>query len=202
MDSTGGDCRLFSVIMLYEVLFMKKHLIPLLSAALVFGGCGSAKTGGDVSRYETYYKAIEENTKFAQASEFYSISAEMTEWDDGTHRYYVIFDEPKISMYDIVIMAVEDNRPYEEAIKMMPSSGIFDATSSMIPNQVNSKAGFVKGLIISGECEEDTVELDMMVEWKDRTGKNVTREFISFSLGMDGIIPESSEAPQGEENDG
>lgn len=181
---------------------MKKYLIPLISAAFVFGGCTPAKSGGDVSRYETYYRAIEENTKFLESSEYYTISAEMTEWDDGTHRYYVIFDEPKISMYDIVIMAVEDNRPYEEAVKMMPSSGIFDATSSMIPNQVNSKAGFVKGLIISGECDEDVVELDMVVEWKDRTGKNVTREFISFSLGMEGIIHSGNEeeAPQEDQN--
>lgn len=182
---------------------MKKHLTVLIGAAVFLGACTPAKTGGDVSRYETYYRAIEENTKFLETSEYYTVSAEMTQWDDGTYRYYVIFDEPKTSMYDIVIMAVEDNRPYEEAIKMMPSSGIFDATSSMIPNQVNSKAGFVKGLIISGECEEDTVELDMMVEWKDRTGKNITREFISFSLGMEGIIhAQADETPQEDGTDG
>jgi hypothetical protein len=103
-------------------------------------------------------------------------------------------------MYDIVIMAVEDNRPYEEAVKMMPSSGIFDATSSMIPNQVNSKAGFVKGLIISGECDEEPVELDIMVEWKDRSGKNATREFLTMELGMNGIISgNEEEVPQEEQ---
>ena len=42
----------------------------------------------------------------------------MTQWDDGTYRYYVIFDEPKISMYDIVIMTVENGKPYEESVKM------------------------------------------------------------------------------------
>ncbi len=180
---------------------MKKYLIPVIALSFLLGACGAKNTDGDVTRYETYYRAIEENTKYITASENYTISAEMTQWDDGTYRYYLIFDEPRISMYDIVIMAVEDNRPYEEAIKMMPSSGIFDATSSMIPNQVNSKAGFVKGLIISGECDEQPVELDIMVEWKDRSGKNVTREFITMELGMEGIISGGEEeTPQGDQN--
>lgn len=176
---------------------MRKLLIPLTLSAALICGCSASRPGGEVTRYETYYRAIEENTKFIDESGYYSLSAEMTQWDDGTYRYYVIIDEPKISMYDIVIMGVEDGRPYEEAVKMMPSSGIFDATSSMIPNQVNSKAGFVKGLIISGECDEQPIGLSVMVEWKDRTGKNTTREFLRFELGMEGII-HTAEETQGE----
>ena len=196
----GGEGRLFSVIILVEVLSMKRYLIPVIAGSLLLSACGKKGSDGDVTRYETYYRAVTENTKFTTESENYTVSAEMTQWDDGTYRYYVIFDEPRISMYDIVIMAVEDNRPYEEAVKMMPSSGIFDATSSMIPNQVNSKAGFVKGLIISGECDEEPVELDIMVEWKDRSGKNATREFLSMELGMDGIISgNEEEVPQEEQ---
>ena len=184
---------------------MKKYLIPI-AACLILTGCnsGSGKKG-DVSRYETYYRTIEENTKFLEGSEYYAISAEMTQWDDGSYRYYVIFDDPKIAMYDIVIMAVEDDRPYEEALKMMPSSGVFDASSSMIPNQVNSKAGFVKGLIVSGECEDDEIELSFLVEWKDKSKKNTFREFLRFTLNMDGIVPEAApeeESAEGQEDAG
>ena len=178
---------------------MKKYLIPVCISGLLLCGCTKPRQSSDVTRYETYYRAISENTKFISASEYYTISAEMTEWDDGTYRYYVIFDEPKTSMYNIVIMTVENGIPYDESVKMMPSSGIFDATSSMIPNQVNSKAGFVKGLIISGECDEDIIQLDLMVEWKDRTGKNVTREFIEMDLGMEGIISGEEEETPAEE---
>jgi hypothetical protein len=99
-------------------------------------------------------------------------------------------------MYDIVIMTVEDERPYQEAVKMMPSSGIFDAASSMIPNQINSKAGFVKGLIVSGECAEDSIVLSFMVEWKDKSRKNTTREFLRFTLNMDGIAPAAEPAAE------
>ncbi len=175
---------------------MKKILMSACIGAMLLCGCTASSTSSDVTRYETYYRAIEENTKFTETSEFYTVSAEMTQWDDGTYRYYVIFDEPKISMYDIVIMTVENGKPYEESVKMMPSSGIFDATSSMIPNQVNSKAGYVKGLIISGECDEEPIDLALMVEWKDRSGKNATREFLSFELGMNGIIHENNDQPQ------
>ncbi len=173
----------------------KRYLAAALALNLL-AGCAKPSGDGEVSRYETYYRAIEENTRFTAASENYTVSAEMTQWDDGTYRYYVIFDEPKISMYDIVIMTVEDERPYQEAVKMMPSSGIFDASSSMIPNQINSKAGFVKGLIVSGECIDDTIELSFLVEWKDKSRKNTTREFLRFTLNMDGIVPSAEPAAE------
>jgi len=169
---------------------MNKKLIAASLSALLLTGCAPKNTT-DVTRYETYYRAIEENTKFLSSSENYTVSAEMTQWDDGTYRYYVIFDEPKTAMYDIVIMAVEDGRPYEEAVKMMPSSGVFDAPSSMIPGQINSKSGYVKGVIVSGECEEDSIDLDFMVEWKDKGKKDTVREFLSFTLNMEGIVKEA-----------
>ncbi len=169
---------------------MNKKLIAASLSALLLTGCAPKNTT-DVTRYETYYRAIEENTKFLSSSENYTVSAEMTQWDDGTYRYYVIFDETKTAMYDIVIMAVEDGRPYEEAVKMMPSSGVFDAPSSMIPGQINSKSGYVKGVIVSGECEEDSIDLDFMVEWKDKGKKDTVREFLSFTLNMEGIVKEA-----------
>lgn len=171
---------------------------------MLLSGCSAAQPGTDVSKYESYYRAIEENTKFITHSEYYSISAEMAAIEDGTYRYYVIIDEPTAAMYDIVIMTAENGLPYEETVKMMPSSGIFDATSSMIPNQVNSKAGFVKGIIVSGECDTDSIDLQLLIEWKDKSRKQTTREFVGFTLTMDGIkAPErTSEDSTAEEGEG
>ena len=174
---------------------MKKYIAGICSLGILLSGCGTGRQTADITRYETYYRAIEESTKYTASSEYYSVSAEMTSLDDGSYRYYVIIDEPKISMYDIVIMTVEDNRTFAETTKMMPSSGVFDASSSMIPNQINSRAGFVKGLIISGECDKDQIFLKLLVEWKDRSLKNITREFIGFNLTMNGIEQPQTEAP-------
>ncbi len=168
---------------------MKRLLVTALTVLMLVSGCQkkSEKQDAQMAVYEGYYTAIEAAAKFSGSSDYYTVSGEMTEIAEGDYRYYLVFDEPVAAMYSCKIMAVENDIPYDDSRKMMPTMGIFGTdTYSMIPYQVNTKDGYVKGIIISGSCTEPEVALKILVEWKDYTGRT-NREFLSFVLTLDGM---------------
>lgn len=169
-----------------------RRFFLILCLVLLTAGC-SAKSDASLrmETYQTYYKIVENNTHTIPSSMYYTVSGEMTTLEDGSHRYYVIVDEPQIAMYDCVIFVVENNTLYSEAKTMMPCYGIFENKVSMVPGQVNREGGFVKGISVSGECAEDSLTLQIMVEWKDRTRQNTYREFLTYTLNKSGFTPVS-----------
>ena len=181
---------------------MRKLLFGIL-IAFVLAGCRISNqkpaVKGETS-YEGYYRSIEGNEKFQDYSLYYDISAEMTTLADGSHRYYIFLDSPQIAMYDVTMLAVENEVPYELAGKMMPNIGVFETTDySLIPFQSNSKAGYMKGLVISGECADDTVNIRMLVEWSDKTMENTYREYLAFPLNRHGfrsVVPPVKKAEE------
>ncbi|NCB32836.1 MAG: hypothetical protein EOM64_02965 [Erysipelotrichia bacterium] len=182
---------------------MQKVFIACLSGLLMLSGCTASINGVSpaMTSYQGYYTAVEDNDKFIESSLYYHLSSEMSEMPDGTHRYYIFLDQPQIAMYDVMMLAVENDTPYDEADKMMPSIGILDnADYNLIPFQSYTENGYVKGLVISGECTDSNVKLKLLVEWKDKNQERTTREFFSFDLTMDGSVPQN-ETESGETAD-
>jgi hypothetical protein len=181
---------------------MRKFLFGVL-CILMLAGCQNSNQNTAVkgeTSYEGFYKSIEDNEKFQSSSLYYEISAEMTTLADGTHRYYIFLDHAQIAMYDVVMLAVEDDIPYENATRMMPCIGVFETSDySLIPFQSNAKAGFMKGLVISGACEGDSVQLKMLVEWSDKTRESKTREYLAFVLDENGLSAADSAKADGQE---
>ena len=170
---------------------MKKFRILFLIAVLFFVGCknsaSSEHTLPEDDRYQTYYNAISRNEKWKDGSLYYSVSAQMVQLDDGSYRFYVFLDHARIAMYDIALLAVMNDVPYREATVMMPNIGILGKnTYTMIPNQYDPQNDYVKGLVISGESDAASVDLKMMIEWKDKSLEHVSREFIRFTLTEEG----------------
>lgn len=160
--------------------------LALCCGMLLFSGCQQEMDNSEkADEYQTYYNAVADNLSFAATSVNFNTELEMTKVEDGTYRYYIVMDQPKTAMYDIVAIAVEDNIAYADADKMMPSIGIFDDTKSMIPNQVDSDNGYVKGIALSGECTKPSIELKLLVQWTDKTKQNTKREFMSYTLDVD-----------------
>lgn len=175
---------------------MRRFFLVILTAVMLCGCTPNQGSDANAAQtaYESYYQAIEENGRFQNSSLYYDISAEMTVLPDGTHSYYIFLDNAQIAMYDVVMLAVEGDQLYDDTSKMMPSIGIFDNTDvNLIPFQSNPAAGYARGLMISGNCEEDEVELKILVEWKDKTREKMNREFLSLILNMKGVsYPEKS----------
>ena len=171
-----------------------RKLFLILSLVLTVCGCGTRQNSTlKMETYETYYRMVEENTHLSGPSMYYALSGEMITLPDGSHRYYVIVDQPQIAMYDCVVFIVENNILYSEAVKMMPCMGIFDDKVSMVPNQVNKEAGYVKGISVSGSCSEESVYLHILVEWKDRNRKDTYREFHSYLMSPAGFVPDMTD---------
>jgi hypothetical protein len=168
---------------------MNKIIKTVMCLFLFLSGC--SKKTEEVSNekyeeYQTYYEIVTTNRKFDESTSHFHIALEMSQIPDGTYRYAIVVDEAQIAMYDVVMIAVEDNTAFNDATKMMPSLGIFEDTSSLIPGQVNVDQGYARGLAMSGECENDGVDLQILVQYKNAKRTKETREFFSYHLDTEG----------------
>ncbi|MEA5026263.1 MAG: hypothetical protein VB012_01250 [Erysipelotrichaceae bacterium] len=167
---------------------MRKWLIVTMLLLLVVG-CTNKTESTDKIKLENYayiYQTITDNDTFNTVSSFYDMQVVMTKISDAEYRYDIIIDDPKIAMYNIKMMAVENNIEYSMADKMMPSIGIFDDSEyNMVPYQVNVDLGYVAGLIISGTTDSSIVNLKIRITWKDYSKVVETKEYYNVTVDYD-----------------
>ncbi len=164
---------------------MKKVFLFLLTIMLL-SGC--SQEGGEnvvsdeqMTLYSSSYQAVLDNTAFSEESSFFEISYEVVQ-SEAQHVYYVFVDNPKVAMYDIELIVLENLDNFNTQ-KMMPTFGIFDSIEyHMIPFQVDAEKGYVKGIMVSGELEEVSGPLYMMVTWKNYTRLQTYREYFVINL--------------------
>jgi hypothetical protein len=180
----------------------KWTLIIVLS--LVLAGCqwfdNDEIDKAKFQRYSAYYTSIFDNDRFILASEYYDLEVVMNKISDTEYRYDVIIDSPRIAMYAIEVMVVENNITPEVADRMMPTIGIFENVEyNLIPYQVNVEKGYVKGLIVNGISKLPSINLKIMVLWRDYAKLVVTREFFEVNKNYDDGLP--IEDPVGDDED-
>lgn len=155
---------------------IKVSLCLLLLLSLF--GCKTKNNNNANDKYIYIIESIKNNDKFASDSEYYDINVQMAKINDG-YRYYVTIDNPRISMYDIEVLAIEKDSDYD--VTMAASAGIFDEKEyNLIPNQHNSKDGFYKGVIISGTCSNPETILYIYVKYSSYDYSQVYNEYISL----------------------
>lgn len=168
------------------LMFMMKKMVLCFVLLLSVTGCSRmSETNKNLAytSYQGYYEAIEENTRFNSELLYYSLDGEMSSLPDGTYRYYLFLENPQIAMYNVVFLGVENDTPFVEADKMMPSIGIFETQKyNLIPYQANPTKGYVKGLVISGETQNNSVRLKVLIEWSDKSHEKTTREYFICNI--------------------
>ena len=92
---------------------MKKLFISLILLLALFG---CQKTNSEETMYFDFMKLLQEREEFTSSSLNYNISYEITSIGDNKYRYFVTIDKPKIAMYDIEVMAIEQGKDYSEDI--------------------------------------------------------------------------------------
>lgn len=157
---------------------MKKKILNVLLSGLLL--CGCTRNSKDnlnqagIETYETYYTEVISNGHYTETSQYFTLSYEMIRVEDGSYRYYIILDDPKIAMYNVMMIAVENGVSYQECETMVPSFGIFEDRVSLVPGQVNYEEAYVKGISISGQSDKDTMDLLILVRWKSSDGTQMS----------------------------
>ena len=172
---------------------MMKKICVLILGILLLTGCKESIIDNyldNQQKYEAYYQSILDNESFLQSSSYYSIEAVINQIDEY-YRFSVIVDRPNIAMYDIEMMAVIDDGSVSINYDVvMPASGIFDRSYSMIPFQSNEAAGFPSGIILDGLCDKPNIKLLVMVSWKNADRDVVYKEFFQLDARL---YPEPAE---------
>ena len=160
---------------------MKKILIVLLSVMLLSGCRGSnVISNGAKEEYDDLIKLIQEREDFADGSEFFDVTYDISKIEEG-YRFYIIIDNVRTAMYDITAVAVEKNVDYSE--RMAANIGIFEENEySLIPNQYNIDENFVKGINLSGTTDTAQPVLYLLVEWHKKDMSLSYREFIRIDM--------------------
>lgn len=167
---------------------MKKKILNVLLIGLLL--CGCTRNSKDnlnqagIETYETYYTEVISNGHYTETSQYFTLSYEMIRVEDGSYRYYIILDDPKIAMYNVMMIAVENGVSYQECETMVPSFGIFEDRVSLVPGQVNYEEGYVKGISISGQSDKDTMDLLILVRWKSSDGTQMSA-YIQHTVSME-----------------
>ncbi|WP_302926526.1 hypothetical protein [Holdemania filiformis] len=188
---------------------MRRQILCLMAAALLLiSGC-SKKDPNQISTekmqlYTAYYKSIMEMDRFQEKSDFYDLEVVMNQLPDGTYRYYVILDNPRVAMVDVEMLVVDAAVDYSQISVIAPSVGLLENEDySLIPNQVYPELGYVKGLMASGETTSPIVSLNVMVLWKDYAKLKETREYLQLTGDFENqsTTPEAEPEPEGAHDD-
>lgn len=167
---------------------MLKRISIVIVILLVLTGCTSTYSSDQIKlqKYETYYSDVMNNEVFNASSSFFDVETVMVALDNNQYRYDIYIDNPKVAMYDISVLAVENNLDISETNgKMMPfHTGIESNTTNMIPFQSNLESGFVKGLVLSGVVDSDRVNIKMLVQWQDYGNVKTYKEFLEFEITL------------------
>lgn len=161
-----------------------KKISVILCLCLFLAGCFHEKKD---KRYTAYLETLDRVSRayeYVQQSDYYQLSAEIQTKTDKQYNYYITLDDATVMMKNIVVLAFEENSDVSKT--MQPSIGIFDGPYHMMPHQVNRKEGYVKGLTISGETENNPVTLKLGISFTRENG-DIVNEYWHVTIDERGL---------------
>lgn len=163
-----------------------KKICFVLIVLLLTVGCQSdtdKKHEANLQRYNAYYTAILNNDKFESDSQFFDISVVMNQLSADEYRYDVIVDNPRVAMYDVEILVIENGKSLEIADEIMPCVGLFeDGEFNLVPYQVNLDEGYAEGFGLNSTVSNPVVNLKVMVLWHDYAKVEQYREYFDLTV--------------------
>ena len=164
---------------------MKKVLIVLFTLLLI-SGCEDAgrQEANPDERYSYIIDMIKEHEVFSDTSNYFDITTDMAEIDNG-YRFYITVDNPRIAMYDVELLAIEDGVDYMNT--MAANVGIFETREyNLIPNQSNPSQNYMKGIVASAVTNKPETTLYIFVQFKNADYSNIHSEFFKFDVKYKG----------------
>ena len=161
---------------------MKKGII-LLSLCLLCG-CTSSKNEEGVSNaqlkeYRSYVQDIKNTKSFSNYSKYFTTQLVISDLGNY-YSYDLIIKDPKVKMYKIKAVSYS---PYIKD-QYHPSIGIFEKASyNLVPNYVNKKKGYVKGIDLSGRI---TKRSDVKVKISYTNAQNKRKAMVIYVKNSNG----------------
>lgn len=132
-------------------------------------------------RYTDMIAQLQARDDFKETSEYFDIAADITPINDG-YRYYVTIDNAKVAMYEIEAIAIEKDVDYSNV--MAANIGLFENMEySIVPGQVYTANGYVKGINISGTTTNANPTLYVAVIWHNKDLSITHREYFKLEVG-------------------
>lgn len=178
---------------------MRKLVVMMFVLLFVLSGCARKESEEDIrlEKYKYIYQTVSDNDSFLEHPLYYDLNVTMSRLAEDEYRYDITIDNPQRAMYDIQVMAIENNMEYSLANKMMPTIGILDNQSiNMVPYQIDHERGYVKGLILSGTTDDPVVNLKIRVSYKDYLLVVETKEYYSITIDYASQFAEEGETTE------
>ena len=158
---------------------MKKIFLSLILIIGLFG-CSEKNTAAETKYYDML-KLISQREEYSTSSDNFTISAEISPISEGRYRYFVTLDKPKLAMYEVEILAIEEGKEYINEIAA--NAGVLlDDIYNLIPNQSDISKGYISGINISGETNNEHPVLYVLVQWHNKELTIVSREYFKIEL--------------------
>ncbi len=164
---------------------MIKRIFVLVICLSLLVGCTNNDSGqkDKNQRYFDMLALLQDVQNYNSQPAHFSIAAELSKTDDG-YRFYVIIDKPLVAMYNVQIMAIVEGDDYTQT--MAANAGIFeDTVYNMIPNQVDTDKGYVKGISISGLTQSNPCFIDVLVRYQKKDLTEVIREYYRYEVAYE-----------------
>lgn len=164
---------------------MRKVFPLILCMLLLLSGCNkrSKQEEESMKNYETFINAVINNKGIETKSIPFDYRLVQQKLDDGSYEYEVQIDNPRVAMYDIQAIAV--NQANDSNTNVYPCIGILgkDISESfnLIPYQSNPNLDYWKGIGLNGISKDKQFTLNVMVSWKDSTRANKYSVFFNCS---------------------
>ena len=158
---------------------MKKIFLSLFLIIGLFG-CSDSDSAAETKYYDML-KLISQREEFSAFSDNFSVSAEISPISEGRYRYFVTVDNPRIAMFEVEILAIEEGKEYVDEVTA--NAGVLlDEVYNMIPNQSDISRGYISGINISGETNNEHPVLYVLVQWHNKELTIVSREYFKIEL--------------------
>lgn len=165
---------------------MRRWNLVVICAILLLSGCSSRNRIEEESmkNYETFINAVINNKGIESKSIPFDYKMIQEKQNDGSYKYEVIINNPRVAMYDIQAIAVD--QAVDSNTNIYPCLGLVgddvDHSFYMVPYQANPNLDYWQGIILDGISKQKQFTLNVLVSWKDSTRSNQYNAFFNCSF--------------------
>lgn len=176
---------------------MRRWYLVMICAVLLLSGCSSRSRIEEESmkNYETFINAVINNKGIESKSIPFDYKMIQEKQNDGSYKYEVIINNPRVAMYDIQAIAVD--QAVDSNTNIYPCLGLVgddvDQSFYMIPYQSNPNLDYWQGIILDGISKDKQFTLNVLVSWKDSTRSNQYNAFFNCTFAEESESEEDNQ---------